>query len=170
MTSAEINGKIRLHCGCQKKKEVKPLYGLERGYLKAIMPIDKADKGYSAIWQCQCRCGNTCFVSAGDFMRGKKQSCGCKKRENQKMIGQRRHYIDGTCIERLGQKAPRSDNKSGVCGVRVTENGHYTAYIGFKGKRYSLGTYNMLSMAEKVRLDAVKRFHTPVLEEFNKNT
>lgn len=38
-------------------------------------------KGGDVIWECECECGNTAFVSTGNLTSGAIQSCGCFRRE-----------------------------------------------------------------------------------------
>lgn len=52
------------------------LTGQKFGRLKAISPSGR-DKHGSALWNCQCDCGNTCIVLAGNLRSGKQKSCGC---------------------------------------------------------------------------------------------
>lgn len=59
-------------------KSFKDLTGQRFGRLTAIKRI-KVDK--KAMWECQCDCGNTKFVTSSDLMSGKVKSCGCLRSE-----------------------------------------------------------------------------------------
>lgn len=165
MTTGDVNREKRQHCGCMPPA-IKNLYGYKKGNLTAIRPTDRRSKSGSVIWICRCSCENMTEASENELVHGNRVSCGCRKRKAQKMIGRQKHFIEGTCIERLGQKPARSDNKSGVCGVHMICKGKYAAYIGFKGKRYYLGRYKVLTDAEQARLKAVGEMHKPLLDKY----
>ena len=62
--------------------------------------------------------------------------------------------VDGTCIEMLESRKYRRDNKSGFRGVYQMKNQKYRVSIGFKGKRYYVGTYKDYDEAVRARLAA----------------
>lgn len=166
MNTADVNREKKRHCGCQNLNNRVSLYGYQSGDLTAIRPTEKRSKQGSVIWECACKCGTVVEVSENDLVHGSRVSCGCRKRAAQENIAYKLHRFDETCIERLGQKPARKDNKSGVCGVQLTNTGRYRAYIGFKKKKYSLGTYSTLQEAEQVRIKAVEELHMPLIKQF----
>lgn len=56
------------------------LTGQKFGRLTVIERVENAKDG-QACWLCQCECGNTKIVRAGDLRRRNTKSCGCIKRE-----------------------------------------------------------------------------------------
>lgn len=56
-----------------------------------------------ARWVCQCDCGNKCVATGKTLREGKKQSCGCIKREQSKELVKTLHkqnelyYGEGSC-------------------------------------------------------------------------
>lgn len=48
------------------------------GDLTLVRDSGQRAKNQSIIWECRCVCGNIVFASAGDLIRGRKTSCGCK--------------------------------------------------------------------------------------------
>jgi hypothetical protein len=166
MNTGDVNRGKKLHCGCQTTHNRVDLRGTRKGRLTVLYPTDKRTKQGSVIWMCACDCGNKAEVSESALVHGTHVSCGCKKQEAQKMIVHQKHCIDGTCIERLGQKPARRDNKSGVCGVSEKPNQKYEAMIGLKGKKYHLGTYSTIEEATQVRLRAVEEMHMPIIRSY----
>ena len=69
-------------CGClnkeMSKKLAKNVSKQIFGYLKAINPTKRRDKGRNVIWECECRCGNICEVSLLKLTTGHVTSCGCR--------------------------------------------------------------------------------------------
>ena len=62
--------------------------------------------------------------------------------------------VDGTCVEMLEKRKHRSDNTSGFRGVYQLRNGKYRATIGFKGKRFYIGTFVDYQDAVQARQEA----------------
>jgi len=160
-------GKTR-SCGCLKKEPTTTvdLRNQSFGRLTARYPTDKRDYKGSVIWHCACECGGEIEVSQDRLMSKNTQSCGCLKKEAQANLPQTLHHIDGTCIEFLKRKQ-RSDNTSGHTGVYKMKNGRYRTGIGFKGKRYSLGTYDTFAEAVKVREYAEVILHVAFVEQYD---
>lgn len=67
-------------CGCQKsessRKKAKDLTGQRFGKLVAVRPTDKRQNTF-VVWECQCDCGNTAFVTSAALIHGNTKSCGC---------------------------------------------------------------------------------------------
>ena len=103
---------------------------------------------------------NEIDVSAGALLDGNNRSCGCLKDKNQKQIAQRRHLVDGTCVEVLEKRKKRRDNESGFRGVFYLKNSNrYRVDIGFKGKRYYVGLFEDYDEAVQARLEAENLIH-----------
>ena len=131
------------------------LAGNRYGQLTALKRV-KGDSRY-ATWECRCDCGNEVDVSVSSLNNGNNKSCGCLKKEYQRLVHDRLHLIDGTCIEWLDGRKSRSDNTSGFRGVFKKKNGKYIASIGFKKKIYHIGVFEEYSEAVDARLRAEKR-------------
>lgn len=70
-------------CGCLTKEVVQRIHsndlqGQKFGKLLAKKPTEKRidDK---VVWECQCDCGNICYVQSTHLVSGHTQSCGCIK-------------------------------------------------------------------------------------------
>lgn len=64
------------------------LSGRKFGYLKVISraPDKVFPSGkYSVMWNCECKCGNTCIVSGGSLKSGLTNSCGCLRGVHKKI-------------------------------------------------------------------------------------
>lgn len=141
------------------------LTGQRFGRLTALQKLDERDGKGSVMWLCRCDCGNTCTYSADSLVNQRNVSCGCYRTSVVlAKINERAHRIDGTCIERLEcARRLRPDNTTGYVGISRTKNGHYRASIGFKRKRYNLGTYEKLEDAILARKRG-EEMHTEFLE------
>ena len=141
-------------------RKPRDLSGQKFGLLTAMYPTERRDHRGSVYWHCVCECGNEIDVSAGALMDGNNRSCGCLKDKNQKQIAQRRHLVDGTCVEVLEKRKKRRDNESGFRGVFYLKNSNrYRVDIGFKGKRYYVGLFEDYDEAVQARLEAENLIH-----------
>ena len=167
VTGHELQQGKTKSCGCLKKEPTTTVDLRDQpfGRLTALYPTDKRDYKGSVIWHCVCECGGEIEVSQDRLMRKNTKSCGCLKKEAQANLPQTLHHIDGTCIEFLKRKQ-RSDNTSGHTGVYKMQNGRYRTGIGFKGKRYSLGTYDTFAEAVKAREHAENVLHNDFVEQY----
>lgn len=158
-------------CGCLKSKKFRSMVditGKRYGRLTAKYPIEKRDKKGSVYWHCQCECGKEIDVSEDGLVHGSYKSCGCFREEVVwKNIINQRHLIDGTCLEILGEKKCRSDNKSGFRGVFKTKNGKYRVEIGFKRKKYYVATTRTLEEAIQKRLEIENIIHNGFLKAYD---
>ena len=110
------------------------LSGRKFGMLTAKYATEKRDKRGSVYWHCVCDCGNEVDVTAAGLVHGNYHSCGCLQKKNRQEIAQRRHLVDGTCVEVLEKRKSRKDNMSGFRGVLQLKNCiRYRVDIGFKG-------------------------------------
>lgn len=161
-------GKVK-SCGClahQHAHNAVNLTGRRFGRLLVTEKTDQRDVRGSIIWRCKCDCGREICLSANALMHGNYKSCGCLKRENQKEIYQQLHFVDGTCLELIEKRKYRRDNASGFRGVFQMKNGHYRVSIGFKGKRYYVGTYEEYDEAVAARLEAEHLIHDGFLRDY----
>lgn len=70
-------------CGCQKassigKKTKKDKVGQRIGSLVVLATTDERKNG-SIVWQCQCDCGNICYVPTSNLRPNHTTSCGCQR-------------------------------------------------------------------------------------------
>lgn len=160
------SGTVR-DCGCVPHRGgLVDLTGRRFGRLQAMEPTERRDRKGSVYWRCVCDCGQEVEVTEDGLMRGNYQSCGCLKRENQQEIVNQLHRIDGTCVEILENRKYRRDNTSGFRGVFKLKNGRYRVNIGFKRKRFYLGTYEDYQEAVDARLKAEEEIHGRFLEAY----
>lgn len=163
-------GKCR-SCGCKRHavgNHMNDLTGRKFGRLTALYPTKKRDNRGAICWRCRCDCGAETTVSGSDLTDGNCRSCGCLKRENQQKISEQLHRVDGTCLEILEKRKYRADNKSGFRGVFLTPGGKYRVSIGFKGKRFSLGTYKDYAEAVEARLEAEHLLHDGFVQSYRR--
>lgn len=142
------------------------LTGKRFGRLTAIRPTDKRDSNGSVLWVCRCDCGNELEVTQAHLMHGNYKSCGCLKREVQLNIQKKLHMVDGTCLEWLEKRKHRKDNTSGCRGVYQMKNGKYRADIGFKSRRFYLGTFKTYEDAVQARMKAESKVHQGFVEAY----
>ena len=160
------------HCGCMTRKTKNrarvDLRGRRIGRLTAIRATDKRDPKGSVIWECHCECGNVIEVSADCLLHGNYSSCGCRRREVMDSIRERLTFVDGTCIEWLRSRKHRSDNTSGFRGVSKSLSGKWRVMIGFKSKRYHIGTYDSFEEAKAVRIEVERTIHDGFIKAWGK--
>jgi len=168
VTGHELQQGKTKSCGCLKKEPTTTVDLRDQpfGRLTALYPTDKRDYKGSVIWHCSCECGGEIEVSQDRLMSKNTKSCGCLKKEAQANLPNTLHYLDGTCVEFLKRKR-RNDNTSGHTGVYKMQNGRYRTGIGFKGKRYSLGTYDTFAEAVKAREYAEDVLHNTFIEQYD---
>lgn len=65
---------------CKGKNAAVDISGQRFGRLTAVKYVG-SNKGWGAIWECVCDCGNTVNVKKGSLMTGGTKSCGCLNRE-----------------------------------------------------------------------------------------
>ena len=161
-------GKVK-SCGClmhMDSRRTIDLSGQRFGRLVVTERTEKRDMRGSVIWKCRCDCGRETYVSENALVHGNYKSCGCLKREVQMEIYQQLHFVDGTCVELLEKRKHRRDNSSGFRGVFRMKNGHYRVSIGFKGKRYHIGSFADYNDAVAARLNAERLIHDGFLRRY----
>lgn len=143
------------------------LSGKKFGMLTAKYATEKRDKRGSVYWHCVCDCGNEVDVTAAGLVHGNYHSCGCLQKKNRQEIAQRRHLVDGTCVEVLEKRKSRKDNVSGFRGVFQLKNcNRYRVDIGFKGKRYYVGLFDNYDEAVQARLAAENLIHNGFIQKW----
>ena len=127
----------------------KNIAGRQFGYLTAIEQTGEKDRR-DYIWRCRCRCGREVKLTATRLLVGNTMSCGCLRRENLNAVNK---YCDGTSIRQsLEERVYSFRARSGYTGV-TRKRDKWKAYINYKGRRYSLGTYDRLEEAVKARAE-----------------
>ena len=163
-------GKVK-SCGCMhywKGKGMRDISGQRFGRLTALYATGKRDGRGSVYWHCRCDCGNETDVTESALLQGNCRSCGCRKREVQKEIASRLHWVDGVCVEWLEKRKYRKDNTSGFRGICRMKNGRYRVSIGFRKQRYYLGTYEKYEEAVQTRLEAERVLHDGFVEAYRR--
>lgn len=97
------------------------------------------------VWLCKCDCGNTVYACTSDLTSEDTQSCGCLKKEIEKINLSDKYEekrVNGIMLPLFKGKEPRKDSSTGYRGVakyytRLTKQLRYKAYIVVNGKRYS---------------------------------
>lgn len=89
INGAALRRGLTISCGCNKFKKIAEYNanhtidetGNTYGYLTVLSR--NLDPKYvtdgRAMWNCQCKCGNTCVVMGKLLREGKTTSCGCRK-------------------------------------------------------------------------------------------
>lgn len=83
-----VSGRTK-SCGCLEeanRKKYIDMTGQRFGMLKAICPTSKRIAG-CIVWECQCDCGNTCYITSRNLIRGDTRSCGCMRSRNSDLAG-----------------------------------------------------------------------------------
>ena len=128
----------------------KDIAGMTFGYLKAILPTDKRDRG-DIVWICECKCGKIVELPATRLLTGNTLSCGCIHKEQFYRINR---YIDNTSLRQaLDDSVESTRSMSGYVGV-TRKRDKWQAYITYKGRHYSLGAYSDVQDAVKARMRA----------------
>lgn len=139
----------------EKKNRANDLTNRRFGRLVAVKSTGVFDPRKGQLWECECKCGNICIVSASSLLENEVRSCGCLK-ANQDKINLHPDYLSmfagGTNIGKIKEVKIQANNTSGVPGVswhRKTRK--WVARITFKSKTISLGYYDRLEDAAKAR-------------------
>lgn len=144
-------------CGClQVELASKDLTGRVFGHLKAVRVTDRRSAS-SRIWECDCSCGKTAFVSSNSLVQGATQSCGHFYSDGEEF---------GTKVSALDTKLYRN-NTSGRKGVTWSKDKFkWQAQIMFQGKGMYLGSFSDIQDAIQARKEAEDYYFKPVLEHF----
>lgn len=159
----------------------KDLTDMRFGRLIALEPTEKRHRG-SIVWKCQCTCEDKTIVyrSSTKLLEGDINSCGCLKREQDKinLTGQSKgnyehlrlafqeQKIDGVAVQLFTDK-PNKNNTTGYKGVVKKSDTNYIARIKVNGKTYyKYGFKTAKEAYYQGRLELEKE-HLP--DEFLKN-
>lgn len=101
--------------------------GRRFGMLTVVSRAENGKYG-DAMWQCQCDCGGTVIVRAGDLRRGSTKSCKCMKREWNReshtthgLSNTRLHKIWSMVIERCNNHNHVQYHRYGGRGIKMCE-------------------------------------------------
>ena len=125
------------------------------------------------VWKCKCDCGKICTVNQRTLLdEHHYHSCGCSRvkylkkgtsdlcQKAGKARAQKRNK-DGVNVDMLFREKTISTNTSGVQGVAWNNTARkWHSYIGYQGKRYTLGYFSSFDDVVNVRrmaLEHVKR-------------
>ena len=146
----------------------KNLVGQRFGRLQVLGATKRRDPRGNVYWSCLCDCGNEAEVTGDALIQGRCKSCGCLKEEVQKNIPNTLHWVQGTCVEMLEKRKYRKDNTSGFRGVYESKSHKFRVSIGFKGKRYHIGTFDSFQEAVEARLEAENLIHDEFIRVYTK--
>ena len=107
--------------------------------LTPLLPTSRREGG-SVIWHCACSCGQHCFVSQREIVRGNTKSCGCHD-----LLTMRQHN--------LRKVKPRALPR----GVYQTKEGGFKALISEGNKITYLGTFDNVDAASEAYLLEARR-------------
>lgn len=152
-------------CGCLKRDVLKSkAYDLTGKVFGRLTVLQPAEEGY---WVCRCECGKECTVYKENLTRGNTKSCGCFREEiRKKNMKKAIHFVDDTCVEKIASKKLNANNTTGHTGVCRIGNGRYRSFIGFKNKKYSIGTYSSIEEAVEARKKKEEELFGSFLEEY----
>lgn len=80
-------------CGCAKRKD---LIGQKFGKL-TVIEYTKENRHGSALWKCQCDCGNITYATTEGLRVGDNVSCGCSNKGMEK-------FKERYCVDFVGKK------------------------------------------------------------------
>ncbi len=145
----QLHAGYRKSCGCLSRPKLKDFVGKRFGHL--VVTGYGGKRAGMHRWKCRCDCGRETVVGQTLLQSGKTKSCGCLQagmyKENLKLV-------DGTSVAILEahKKKLNRNNTSGHTGVYLDgRQGKWVAQIGFKGKKYYLGSYLDKQEAVKAR-------------------
>lgn len=95
-------------CGCDYVHPLlKDLTGMKFGYLTVESIVKrkkrKDDTYKRVVWNCICKCGNTCVVAGDMLTSGKTTSCGCRMNKSAR-VDMIKEYLDGKNIDNVTEK------------------------------------------------------------------
>ena len=153
-----------------KRRRGKPatdITGKKFGRLTAMYPTAGRDSKGSVVWHCMCDCGNEVDVSYNDLLYTNRKSCGCQKRENDRILKERIIHVSGTSVDALKSKKVPVNNTTGIRGVYLIR-GKYVAKIVFQKKAYYLGTFDSLEEAGRARHQAETDINETAVQFYHK--
>lgn len=160
-----------ISCGCALKDgdHKVDLTGQRFGKLTAIAPTSERKHG-KVIWECKCSCGNPnpVLVPSTYLTNGDTQSCGCLKKEQEKINfvdGYDKERVDGVNTSLLLAKL-RTDSSSGIKGVYFHKaRQKWYAQITVGGQTYRSSLVNDKERAIDARIELEHQYHMPYLNK-----
>lgn len=132
---------------CFPRGNRKDINGQRFGLLTALEPTGEKDRR-DRVWRCLCDCGREVSYPATRLLTGNTLSCGCLRREHLQEVNR---YFDGTSLRMsMEERVHSTRSGSGYTGVTM-KGGKWRAYISYKGRTYTLGTFTGLEDAVKAR-------------------
>lgn len=137
---------------------------------------------YYKIYLCLCDCGKEFEASLNHINKiislkriFQCQECAKKKqkqiasfygkhniKENSKI-----DCVEKTKLSKLGRiKSQKNNSSTDYAGIRYRKNG-YEINISINGKHIYLGRRKTLAEAIKLRLDAIKKYHKPLIDKYD---
>ena len=123
---------------------------------------------------CRCVCGKEKLVRIPLLVRGKSESCGCK-RHLKMSAAQKEGFQNGQKLmqtiqeENAAAGLPRALNKNSTTGYKgvsfMTQYGTYRAYITVHRKQIHLGCFHNIADAIKARKAAEEQYFKPMQEK-----
>ena len=165
--------------------EAKPL--LEKGEKIDMLTLENWEldfyKGRNVyLWTCRCECGNK-IVLAESSLRNPNHFHTCGHYQKQHLIpttagdiektrraGKARalkRNKDGVNVDMLFRNTTISSNTSGIQGVSWSKSAHkWHVYVGYKNRRATLGYFEDINDAKKVRELGIEAVKEGRFEEF----
>lgn len=144
-------------CGCHKKEATSNYWSADLtnknfGKLKVIKRVDNKEK--RALWECQCECGNICYLRSRYLLSMNVKSCGCDTKSYGELYVReqlqsyklkfKEQYSFSDCLSPKGRRirfdfAIFNKDESIKCLVEVNGLQHYQPVEYFGGeKRFKL--------------------------------
>ncbi len=164
-----VNGR-KTHCGCrtpEKNYAFTDIAGQRFGRLTALYKTEKRSGKGGVVWHCQCDCGNETDVPYNTLVYSNQQSCGCRKKEHDQILGTLQTRVDGTSLDIIRSKKIPSNSTTGVRGVYLIK-GKYVAKVNFQKKAYYLGSYSTMDEAVAARKDAEEALYESTILFYKK--
>lgn len=149
------------------------LIGKKLGRLVVIGDSGERGSNGGKIMICKCDCGSVFKTAKKNLLHSKTptRSCGCLQKDKAKKqyrINIKSKQVESTDLNRISQKRPQSNNKSGVRGVFYDKhNEKWVATLTFRGKKYKK-SFGSKKAAEKQRKYWEEKYFEPVVEKYNK--
>nr|DAM97391.1 MAG TPA: hypothetical protein [Caudoviricetes sp.] len=140
--------------------------------VNGITLLEKTDKKRrnAYLWKCKCHCGNIFYAEGYRIANSEIKSCGCSKKvfrkENLEKARNKLNsrFVNGTFLSLLNNEKMNKKNKYGHAGISKKGN-KYIARITIARKTMSLGSFDTLEEAIKVRKQAENKYYAPILKK-----
>ena len=123
-------------CGCSKTEIKKNLVGEKFGKLQVKKYAGRTVDG-KILYECECECGNTKIVRAGNLTSGNANSCGCVTRRTHGASKEKLFHVWYDMIRRCENPESKQYHNYGERGIVVCEEWH--DYEAFKQWAYASG-------------------------------